>query len=182
MSRIGRLPIKIPTEVKISIDGQVVSVKGPKGDLTLTLRPEIKVENREGSLVLSVAIESKNSPAYWGLYRALLNSMVEGVTRGYTKKLELIGVGYRAKQSGNDGVSLTLGFSHPIEFKAPAGVTIKVEDNQHVIIEGADKQKVGEVAATLRKYKKPEPYKGKGIKYENEVVRRKAGKAAKTGA
>jgi len=181
MSRIGRQIIEIPALVKVTIKDTEIEVQGPKGTLKMSTRPEIKVELQDGKLVASPKYESKNASAYWGLTRALLANMVKGVTEGFEKNLELIGVGYRVKQNGSEAVTLSLGFSHPVEFKAPEGITLTVGENQTINIKGADKQLVGLVAANIRKLKKPEPYKGKGIKYAGEVIRRKAGKAGKTG-
>ncbi len=179
MSRIGKLPLQLPAGVTVEINGSAVKVQGPKGSLSIDIRPEISVKNENGVVTCFVSKETKFSGAYWGLTRALIANMVNGVTKGFEKKLELVGVGYRAKQNGNDGVILTVGFSHPVEFKAPQGVEIKVEDNTHITISGIDRQLVGLTAANIRKIRKPEPYKGKGIKYAGEVIRRKAGKAGK---
>lgn len=180
MSRIGRSPIQIPAGVIIEINGQQISVKGPKGQLNQIIPNEIKAEILENKAVFSVAQESKNSAACWGLSRAIVNNMVKGVTEGFEKKLEIEGVGYKAVLSGNDLV-LSLGFSHPVNVKAPQGITFKVEKNV-VTISGIDKQLVGQVSADIRAEKKPEPYKGKGIHYLGEVIRRKAGKKATASA
>jgi len=178
MSRIGRQPIEIPSGVTVEIKGSDISVSGPKGKLSVSVRPEIEVKLKDNQIVASIKANTKDASAYWGLTRALLNNMVEGVTKGYEKKLELVGVGYRAKQNGT-GISLTVGFSNPIEFLAPEEISIKVEDPTHITISGIDKQLVGLTASRIRKIKKPEPYKGKGIRYVGEVIRRKAGKAGK---
>jgi large subunit ribosomal protein L6 len=181
MSRIGRKPIEITQGVTVEVNGNEVIVKGPNGTLTCSFEKEIAVKVNDGFVNVEVAHESKRSMALWGLTRALIANMVEGVTKGFEKKLELVGVGYRAKSVSPSEVSLTVGFSHPVEFKAMEGITITVVDNTHITINGADKQLVGLVAAKIRKIKKPEPYKGKGIRYEGERVRRKAGKAGKVG-
>lgn len=178
MSRIGKMPIEIPAGITVTIDGSKVVVKGPKAELTEVIRPEIKAKVEENHVVFTVGKNVKNASAYWGLARALVANMVKGVNDGFEKKLELVGVGYRAKPSGN-GVTLTVGFSHPVEFPAPEGIKIEVVDQQNIVIKGADKQLVGLTAAKIRKIRKPEPYKGKGIKYAGEVIRRKAGKSGK---
>lgn len=178
MSRIGKQIILIPQGVTVNINGSVVVVKGPKGELSQEIRPEIAVKIENGVLETTIVKETKNSNAFWGLTRALIANMVKGVTEGFEKKLELVGVGYRAKASGN-GVSLAVGYSNPIEFPAPNGIKIDVIDTQNVTISGADKQLVGLTAANIRQVRKPEPYKGKGIKYAGEVIKRKAGKSGK---
>ena len=160
----------------------MVKVEGPKGNLEIEVRPEIKVEVADDQVIVSVAKETDKSNAYWGLTRALIAGMVEGVEKGYEKRLQLVGVGYRAKSTGKDSLTMTVGFSHPVEYKAPEGVEVEVEGNQDIIVRGIDKQLVGLAAAQIRKIKKPEPYKGKGIRYLGEVVRRKAGKSGKAGA
>jgi large subunit ribosomal protein L6 len=178
MSRIGKMPIQLNTGVTAVISDGKVTINGPKGTLEQVIRPEIKVELVDNSIICSVVKESKESPAYWGLTRALINNMIKGVTQGYSKKLQLVGVGYRVKQSGT-GITLSVGYSHPIDINAPKGIELKVEDNTNLTISGADKQLVGLTAAQIRKVRSPEPYKGKGIRYIDEVVRRKAGKAGK---
>lgn len=178
MSRIGKKPVQIPEGVTVDISGNNIKVTGPKGELSFNYDPSIKVELKENEVMLTVAQSSKKVSAIWGLTRALINNLVEGVTKGYEKKLELVGVGYRVKSEGS-GISLSLGYSHPVVYNPPEGITLKVEDNQNLIIEGIDKQLVGQVAAKIRSYRKPEPYKGKGIRYVGEVVKRKPGKAAK---
>ena len=180
MSRIGKQPIEIPSGVTISIDAGRVSVKGPKGELSRQIRPEVKAEIRDGKLIVEPALMTKKTPAFWGLTRALLAHAVEGVSRGFEKKLELEGIGYRVNLEGKDLV-LLLGFSHPVRFSAPEGVEFKVEKNV-ITVSGFNKEMVGQVASKLRALKKPEPYKGKGIHYQGEVIRRKAGKKASTGA
>ena len=182
MSRIGRKPVEIPQGVIVEVNGNEVVVKGPKGTLSCTFEREIGVKVQGNIVNVAMVSETKRSMALWGLTRALIANMVIGVTEGFEKKLELVGVGYRAKSVSPTEIVLTVGFSHPVEFKAPEGITINVVDNTHITISGADKQLVGLVAAKIRKIRKPEPYKGKGIRYEGERVRRKAGKAGKVGA
>lgn len=179
MSRIGKQPIIIPAGVTVIVNGRNITVKGALGEMSFECRPEIKIEYAENTVKVSVVLETHESMALWGTTRALIANMVQGVTKGYEKRLELIGVGYRAKQMGPDGVSVNAGYSHPVEFKAPKGVTIEVPDNTTIIIKGYDKNLVGLAAANIRKIRKPEPYKGKGIKYSDEIVRRKAGKTSK---
>ncbi len=178
MSRIGKLPVEIPNGVTVSLEGDSLKVKGAKGELSYQLRPEIKVEIKDNKILVSVKIETKDSSAFWGLTRALIANMVEGVTNGYEKKLQLVGVGYRARQSGT-GITFAIGYSHPVEFQAPEGISLRVEDDTSITVTGVNKGLVGQVAADIRKIRKPEPYKGKGIRYENEYVRRKAGKSGK---
>lgn len=178
MSRIGKTPIEIPAGVTVEVNGNTVSVKGPKGELKIEFRPEIGVKVEEGKIITYVVSETKETNAYWGLTRSLIANMVKGVTKEFEKELELVGVGYRVKPSGN-GISLTVGFSHPVEFIPEKGITLEVDGNTKIIVKGVDKQLVGLTAAKIRKIRKPEPYKGKGIKYVTEVVRRKAGKAGK---
>ena len=178
MSRIGRMPITVPSGVTVSIDGQDVAVKGPKGELTLTIAEPIAIEQEDGTLSVTRPNDERLSKQLHGLTRSLLNNMVIGVTDGYTKTLELVGTGYRAQAKGQ-GLELALGFSHPVAVEAPAGITFQVETPTRFQISGIDKQLVGEVAANIRKLRPPEPYKGKGVKYADEVIRRKAGKAGK---
>ena len=182
MSRIGKKPIEIPQGVTVDITDKKVLVKGPKGDISFDFVEDIKVKKDGEIIYVEVVGKSKNAPALWGLTRAMIANLIEGVTEGFEKKLELVGVGYRAKQVSPNEISLTVGFSHPVEFKSPEGVEIKVEDNTHITVLGIDKHLVGLTAAKIRKIRKPEPYKGKGIRYEGEVVRRKAGKAGKIGS
>jgi large subunit ribosomal protein L6 len=178
MSRVGKKPIIIPAAVEVTVKDSAVTVKGPKGALTQKVDPSVKVEIQDKEIVISVAEpEEKRQRAYWGLFRKLIANMVQGVVSGFEKKLEINGVGYRVALQGNTLV-LNLGFSHPIKFPLPAGISALVDNNQ-ITISGVDRQLVGEVAANIRKLRKPEPYKGKGIKYVGEVIRRKAGKAAK---
>lgn len=178
MSRIGRKPVKISQGVTVTVNGSDVVVTGPKGALKIFKRPEIEIKNENGELVFSVIKPGRESSAYMGLTRALLNNMVKGVSEGFEKKLELVGVGYRAKMNGTDTLTLTVGYSHPVDFKVPAGIHVEVTE-QFVSIKGADRQQVGQIAADIRKIRKPEPYKGKGIKYTTEFVRRKQGKSGK---
>lgn len=181
MSRIGKLPVEILSGVKATVSGRTITIEGPKGKLEYTFRPEINVAVLDNKVLCTVAKDSKQSSAYWGLTRALINNMINGVVKGYSKKMELVGVGYRVKQNGADAITLTVGYSHPVEFKAPKGIELKVEDNTNLTITGFDKELVGLTAAKIRKIRLPEPYKGKGIKYSDEVIRRKAGKTGKTG-
>ncbi|MFH1671501.1 MAG: 50S ribosomal protein L6 [Candidatus Portnoybacteria bacterium] len=174
MSRIGRKPIELPENVEAAIDGREIRIKGPKGELIQTIPSEIEVLSEDRKLMVKVKRKTKNSAALWGLLRSLIFNMAEGVSRGYEKKLEINGVGYRANLEGNKLV-MSLGFSHPVELEAPSGIEFNVEKNI-IIVSGIDKQQVGQVAAKIRSFKKPEPYKGKGIKYIDEVIRRKSGK------
>lgn len=178
MSRIGKLPITIPAGVSVGIDGSEVKVSGPKGSLSLRVNMRVKVTQTDQQLVVTVTDpELQADRALWGLTRMLVANMISGVTAGYRKQLEINGVGFKAQVTGSNLI-LNLGFSHPVEFPIPAGITVTVEKNI-VTISGIDKQLVGETAATIRRLKKPEPYKGKGIKYIDEVVHRKAGKVVK---
>ena len=176
MSRIGKLPIAIPKGVTIAIDGNTVKVKGPKGELTREFAQGISVGQEGETLHVKRASDEENHKALHGLSRSLLANMVEGVTKGYQKTLEISGVGYKAEVKPF-GLQLALGFSHAIQYKAPAGVKLTAPQPTTIVIDGADKEKVGQVAAELRSLRPPEPYKGKGIKYQGEVIRRKAGKA-----
>ena len=179
MSRIGRLPIAIPSGVDVSVDGSVVTVKGPKGTLTHTVVEPISVERQDdGTLAVTRPDDERDSRARHGLTRTLISNMVVGVTQGYEKGLEIVGTGYRVAAKGND-LEFALGYSHPIVFPAPEGISFAVETPTKFKVQGIDKQKVGEVAANIRKLRKPDPYKGKGVRYEGEVIRRKAGKAGK---
>lgn len=177
MSRIGRKAISIPSGVTIDVNGLVVSIKGPKGQLSQTVLPGITVVTADSELKVSRASDDKQARANHGLFRSLLNNHIIGVTEGYKKTLKLIGTGYRVTMKGA-GLSMSLGFSHPVDVVAPAGVKLSLEGNDTIFIEGIDKQLVGQVAANIRRLKPPEPYKGKGIRFEHEVVRRKQGKAA----
>jgi len=178
MSKIGRLPITIPTGVTVTVTGAVVSVKGTKGELSHTIPSRISLKQEGDQLIVSRSSEDKSGRALHGLTRALIANMVTGVSTGFSKTLELVGTGYRARLEGSTLV-LSLGFSHEVKFPAPPGITLKVEGTNVITISGFDRQAVGQAAAVIRAYKKPEPYKGKGIRYTGEVVRRKAGKAAK---
>ncbi|MGV1034475.1 MAG: 50S ribosomal protein L6 [Microbacteriaceae bacterium] len=178
MSRIGRMPIEVPAGVTVSIDGQSVAVKGPKGELALVVAEPIKAELVENQVLVSRPDDERLSRSLHGLTRTLISNQIVGVTQGYSKDLEIVGTGYRVAQKGS-GIELALGFSHPVNVDAPAGITLTVEGNNKITVSGINKQQVGETAANIRKIKKPEPYKGKGIRYAGEVVRRKAGKAGK---
>ena len=180
MSRIGRLPIAIPAGVDVTLDGQTVSVKGPKGSLQHTVKEPIKVARNEvGELEVSRPDDERVSRSLHGLTRTLVANMVTGVTAGYEKKLEIVGVGYRVIFKSPEQLEFNLGFSHPVVVNAPEGITFSVESNTRFTVYGIDKQAVGEVAANIRKIRKPEPYKGKGVRYSGERVRRKVGKAGK---
>ena len=176
MSRIGKKPIPIPAGVTVAVDGSTVRIKGPKGELTRAIRPEISVTVADGVVTLERPSDQKQHRAYHGLTRALLANMVQGVTGGYRKSLDIIGVGYRAEKKG-DNLVLTVGYSHQVIYPQPPGITITAPTLTSVVVEGIDKEKVGQVAAEIRSVRPPEPYKGKGIRYTGEQVRRKAGKA-----
>ena len=179
MSRIGRLPIPVPTGVDVNIDGRAVTVKGPKGTLSHTIAEPIKIERAEdGTLQVTRPNDERQNRALHGLSRTLVANMVQGVTDGYTKVLEIVGTGYRVVAKGSD-LEFSLGFSHTVLVKAPEGITFAVETPTRFSVSGVDKQKVGEVAAKIRKLRKPDPYKGKGVRYQGEHIRRKAGKAGK---
>jgi len=178
MSRIGRLPIDVPANVNVTIDGSAVTVKGPKGELALTVASPIEVKLDGGQLLVTRPDDERVSRSLHGLTRTLIANQIIGVTDGYTKGLDIVGTGYRVAADGS-GITFALGFSHPITVQPPAGITFTVEGNNRVIVSGIDKQAVGEVAANLRKLRKPEPYKGKGVRYTGEIVRRKAGKSGK---
>jgi large subunit ribosomal protein L6 len=178
MSRIGRLPIDIPSGVDITIDGQHVAVKGPKGELALTVKEPIEASKVENQVIVTRPDDERSSRSLHGLSRTLINNLIIGVTQGYQKELEIVGTGYRIASQGQ-GVEFQLGYSHPITVQPPAGITFTVEGNTKLVVSGIDKQAVGEVAANIRKLRKPEPYKGKGVRYAGENVRRKAGKAGK---
>ena len=180
MSRIGRLPITVPSGVDVTIDGRNVTVKGPKGTLSRSLHPDITVSREDGTLVVTRPTEQKTHKQLHGLTRTLVNNMVVGVTDGYRKGLEITGVGYRAALNGKK-LTLNLGYSHPIEIDPPAGISFEVENPTKLAVVGIDKELVGEIAARVRATRKPEPYKGKGVRYAGEVIRRKAGKAGKIG-
>ena len=179
MSRIGRMPIAIPAGVTVEIaENNKVTVKGPKGTLERTLVPEMDIKIEDGHVVVTRPNDLKRMKSLHGLTRTLINNMVVGVTAGYTKKLEVNGVGYKAQKQGNKLV-LSLGYSHPVEMMDPDGVTTTLEGQNIIIVSGIDKEKVGQYAAEIRDKRRPEPYKGKGIKYSDEVIRRKAGKTGK---
>ena len=179
MSRIGNAPIAVPSGVDINVDGANVTTKGPKGELDMTLPEGITAHVDGEQLVVERPNDEKESKALHGLARSLVNNMVIGVSEGFRKDLEIIGVGYRAAAKGKNGLDLQLGFSHPVSYTAPDGIEFDVPDQQKISVIGIDKQVVGQVAAEIRAFRKPEPYKGKGIRYVGEHVIRKAGKAAK---
>jgi len=178
MSRIGRLPIDVPANVTVTIDGQNVAVKGPKGELSLTVANPIEVKLDGAQVLVTRPDDERESRSLHGLTRTLIANQIIGVTEGYSKSLEVVGTGYRVAAKGSS-VEFALGFSHSITVDPPAGITFEVEGNNKLHVRGIDKQAVGEVAANIRKLRKPEPYKGKGVRYAGEVVRRKAGKAGK---
>ena len=179
MSRVGKMPIAIPAGVTVDIaENNLVTVKGPKGELSRQFAPEMTIKIEEGVLTVTRPNDLKRNKALHGLTRALLNNMVTGVTEGFQKTLLIVGVGYRASMTGND-LNLSLGYSHPIVYKAPEGITIEVPEQTKIIVKGISKEVVGQVAAEIRGYRQPEPYKGKGVKYDNEVIRRKVGKTGK---
>ena len=179
MSRIGKLPVPVPAGVDVNVDESTVTVKGPKGVLSHVVAAPITVEKGEGVLDVKRPDDERNSKALHGLSRTLVNNMVVGVTEGYEKKLEIVGVGYRVLSKGPTQLEFQLGYSHVIIFDAPEGITFAVESQTKLGVQGIDKQLVGEVAANIRKLRKPEPYKGKGVRYAGEHVRRKVGKAGK---
>jgi large subunit ribosomal protein L6 len=178
MSRIGKLPIAVPVDVDVAIDGQNVTVKGPKGSLSHFVAAPIAVAQNDGQLLVTRPDDERESRALHGLSRTLIANMVTGVTAGYSKTLEIVGTGYRVTAKGSD-LEFALGFSHPVLVPAPEGISFRVESPTRFAVEGIDKQKVGEVAANIRKLRKPDPYKGKGVRYQGEVIRRKAGKTGK---
>jgi large subunit ribosomal protein L6 len=181
MSRIGKQPIAIPDGVEIDIAGRVVTVKGPRGELSVSVHEEMRVVRQDGE----VRVDRPNDEGFYrglhGLTRSLIANMVEGVTMGFDKRLQIVGVGYRVQMKGND-LELSVGYSHPVAVTRPEGIEFEVPTPTQIVVRGNDKQAVGEIAARIRKVRKPEPYKGKGIRYENEYVRKKAGKAAKGAA
>jgi large subunit ribosomal protein L6 len=179
MSRIGKEPISIPSDVQVSIEGKSVEVTGPKGSLDLDLPGEIDARQEDGAVLVERPNDDRKNKALHGLTRSLINNMVIGVSEGFKKELEIVGVGYRAAEKGSDALELQLGFSHPVQVKAPDGITFEVPEPTRIIVSGINKEVVGQVAADIRSYRKPEPYKGKGIRYAGEHVARKAGKAAK---
>jgi large subunit ribosomal protein L6 len=180
MSRIGRLPILVPAGVDVTLDGRVITVSGPKGSLTRQLPPRMEIQREGDTILVTRPTENKLDKSLHGLTRTLVNNMVVGVTTGYRKGLEIIGVGYRAQKVG-DKLQLALGYSHPIEINPPAGISFELETPVRLAVVGIDKELVGQMAAKVRAMRKPEPYKGKGVRYAGEKVRRKAGKAGKIG-
>lgn len=180
MSRIGRKPVSVPGGVTVTIDGRKVNVTGPRGELSRTFHPDVSLAMENGTITVSRPSDEPRHKALHGLSRTLMANMIEGVTQGYKKQLEITGVGYKAELKPY-GLLMSLGYSHTIEVKAPAGIKLSTPQPTTVIVEGTDKEVVGRVAAEIRKLRKPEPYKGKGVRYSNEVVRRKAGKAGKAG-
>ena len=181
MSRIGKHPVIVPKGVTATVEANTVHVKGPKGELERTLHPDLTVSLKDGQIVVERPSDESNHKALHGLSRTLVANMIEGVTKGFRKELELIGVGYKADQRPY-GLQLALGFSHPVKYEAPKGIKLTAPQPTSIVIEGANKEVVGQVAAELRSLRPPEPYKGKGIKYVGEQIRRKAGKAGKVGA
>jgi large subunit ribosomal protein L6 len=175
MSRIGKRPVAIPSGVTADIKDGILSVKGPKGTLTLTMRDEISYTLDDGGILVKPANDTKEARAFWGMQRTLVSNLIEGVTAGFTKTLEITGVGYRANAQGKN-LKLQLGYSHDVDIAVPEGIEIKTPDNTTIEISGNDKQKVGQIAAEIRRWRKPEPYKGKGIKYRGEYIFRKEGK------
>lgn len=178
MSRVGKVPVEIPAGVTCTIDGHSVTVKGPKGELNRTFSPLVSIKQEGTQVLVEPADESREANAQHGLTRTLVHNMVTGVSEGFEKKLQLVGVGYRAQLKGRD-LELALGYSHPVKIQATDGISFEVPDNTHISVKGISKERVGQVAADIRSKRPPEPYKGKGIRYENEHVRRKLGKAAK---
>jgi len=176
MSRIGKKPILIPEDVKVKIEGQKVIVKGPKGELQKEVSPEIRIELKENKIFLTILNETKKNKSLWGLTRNVLANAIKGVSDGFEKKLEIEGIGYKALMSGN-GLEFSVGFSHPVKLEAPEGIKFSVEKNT-IIVSGIDKELVGQIAAKIRKIKPPEPYKGKGIRYAGEIIKKKIGKKA----
>lgn len=178
MSRIGKMPIAVPAGVEVTIDGSTVTVKGPKGELTRTFQPSMTIAQEGNEILVTRPDDTRESKSFHGLTRTLVANMVEGVSKGYSKKLQMVGVGYRATLKGKD-LELSLGYSHPVIVEAPENITFEVPSQTEIVVSGPNKEQVGQVAANIRKWRKPEPYKGKGIRYEGEHVRRKVGKAGK---
>jgi large subunit ribosomal protein L6 len=178
MSRIGKQPIAVPQGVDVTVHGSLVAVKGPRGSLERTLHPDMRILLEDGTLRVERPSDERDHRSLHGLTRTLIANMVEGVTNGFEKRLEIVGVGYRAALKGSD-LELALGFSHPVAVPAPGGIEFEVPAPNRIVVRGIDKEQVGETAANIRKIRKPEPYKGKGVRYEGEYVRKKAGKAAK---
>jgi large subunit ribosomal protein L6 len=179
MSRIGKMPVAIPAGVEVKIDGQTVTVKGSKGELTRTFNDMMSIKVEADQVIVDRPDDSREAKSFHGLTRTLIANMIEGVSNGYSKKLELVGVGYRAALKGSD-LEIQLGYSHPVIVKAPENIKFEVPSQTEIIVNGISKEQVGQVAANIRAWRKPEPYKGKGIRYEGEYVRRKLGKAAKS--
>ncbi len=177
MSRIGKLPVQVPAGVQVSLSGQTLSAQGPKGALTLVVHPEIQVKVEEGRVTVHRPSEQPRHKALHGLTRSLVDNMVTGVNQGFSKTLEIVGVGYKAEKTGT-GIKVVVGYSHPIEFRAPEAVTLECPNATTIVVSGPDKQMVGQTAAEIRAFRPPEPYKGKGIRYRGEQIRRKAGKTA----
>ena len=175
MSRIANYPVAIPTGVEVNFAASVLTVKGKNGSLTLDVHPAVEITNKDNELTFAPRDKDPKSNAMAGTFRALINNMVTGVTAGFEKKLELVGVGYRAQMQGK-ALNLTLGFSHPVVYPIPEGITVETPTQTEIVIKGTDKQKVGQVAADIRAYRPPEPYKGKGVKYAGEVIARKEAK------
>jgi len=179
VSRVGRLPVVVPSGVEVKIDGSHVKIKGPKGEMEFTFSPKIKIAFADGEIAVKRPSDAREMRSLHGTTRALIQNMITGVTEGYKKELQLVGVGYRASMTGKN-LTLNVGYSHPVEIEPPPGITFEVgERAQQIFITGIDKQAVGQIAADIRKVRKPEPYKGKGIRYKDEYVRHKAGKAGK---
>lgn len=178
MSRIGKKPIDIPSGVEVKIDGNVITVKGPKGTESVTFRDEVKVSQKENQIIVEQNSDDRKAGALHGLFRTLIANAVTGVSKGFEKKLEIVGVGYRAAMEGKN-LNMALGYSHPVLIEAPEGITFAVEANTKITVSGSNKQAVGDIAAFIRGKRPPEVYKGKGVKYEGEYIRRKAGKAGK---
>ncbi len=179
MSRIGNAPVTVPSGVDVTISGRTITVKGPKGSLSREIPGEIEISQEDGRLTFARPNDERKNRALHGLVRSLVNNMVIGVTDGFTKNLEIVGVGYRAEAQGPNGLRLNLGFSHPVSVSAPEGITFEVPAPTQVVVSGIDKEVVGQVAANIRSIRKPEPYKGKGVRYAGERILRKAGKAGK---
>ena len=179
MSRIGKAPITVPSGVEVQIQGRQVAVKGPKGELDIEVPVDITVRQDGDEILVERSDDERRNRALHGLTRSLVNNMVLGVSEGFSKELQIVGVGYRAAAKGSNALELQLGFSHPVNVEAPAGISFDVPEPTRIIVSGIDKQGVGQVAADIRSYRKPEPYKGKGVRYLGEYVARKAGKAAK---
>lgn len=180
MSRIGRKPVEVPKGVEVTVNGNLITVKGPKGTLTRELHPDMKVEVADGKVVVTRPSDERKHRSLHGLTRTLIANMVKGVTEGYEKSLEIVGTGYRAAMQGKKLV-LTVGYSHPVEIDPGEGITIEVPAPTRIVVKGSDKEKVGQIAANIRAVREPDPYKGKGIRYVGEVIKLKAGKAGKAG-